>query len=218
MEQATSKQVNYLIKLGLDKSEAEKLTKSEASKKIKDLMLNSIEKESETTTSTTETKKKSSTKTKAKADTPKVETTSNKVNYETDNKVIEMLLNSMRTDDDFKKKTKVQESKFDEFAIYVYNYAKKNNVSGGFYIDTDNKDFANLEKTFNDKGFETCMSELYKTDTKKETKETSKENKKATTSTTNKSVENKVEIKETETKSKSKAELAFEQLCMELGI
>jgi hypothetical protein len=208
MEQATYKQVHYLIKLGLDKSEAEKLTKSEASKKIKDLTLKSIEKESKTTASTTETKKKSSTKSKDKVETVSVDTKTS--NYETNNKLIDMFLNCMKTNQDFLKKTKVQESKLDEFAIYIYNYAIKNKVNNGFFVDTDSKDFKELENKFVKDGFETCMSELTSSKTKIETVKTTEKPKAKTT----KKTETKVVEKVAENKKLSD----YEQLCLKLGL
>lgn len=235
MEQATEKQVILLVKLGLEKEQAEKLSKYEASKKIKEIMINKRGGVKTTSSSTKKEKVVNTTTKEPKKDTKNIVNDDyddfddvvekpKKSNYETHNDMIEMLLNQMRTDKDFLSKTKVGENKFDELAIFLYNYAKKNHKSGGFCLDTNSESYQKLEQEFLDKGFEKCMEDLCGKEPNKDTKtinKTTPKTKKTTTKNTSEKVESEVVIGtkvKTQPNKKVDSDDLYEQLCFDLGI
>lgn len=208
MENATSKQIALLVKLGLDKSEAQKLTKIEASKKIKELLLsNNKIKDKKAETKTTKSK---STKTASSTKTSTTSTT------KTNNKVDEIFLNAIKQEYSINKEFSklFPENKLDELATYSCWYAKTNQSGGTFGFD------GNLLLTLAKELVETLdnggsVNDLMK-ESKKETKV--KEAKTTTTKTTTSKTKKETPKKETKVETKEKELSAYEQLCIELGI
>ena len=218
MEKITEKQLAYLIKLGKTEKEVSNLTKTQASKMIVETLKAQkeqpkVEPQTETPKKATSTKKTTSKKA-TKTETPKTD------NKSVNTDLVEALTNAIKVayNGELKKELSfLQESKIDELAIFIIEYAKKNAKSGGFGLDTKtlldlSKKFSEQPKKQEPKQFSFNIDFNNNTETKKETKEnktkeTKKTTKKASTST------KKVETPKKDTK-KAKDNDLFEQLCL----
>ena len=229
MEKITEKQLAYLMKLGKTEKEIKDLTKAQASQLIVDTIkaqkdTPKAEKPKTESKKDTSTKKETSKKTTTKKATTK---TTSKAKGVSDSDLVERLTQAIKIayNGELKKELAfIQESKIDELAMFIVEYAKKNAKSGGFGLDT--KTLLDLSKKFSEQPKKQDKAEFSfnidfnnNTETKKETKENkTKETKKTTkkASTTTKKAEPK-KVAETPKKDTKKAKTndeLFEQLAM----
>lgn len=218
MEKITEKQAQYLIKMGKTEKDIKNLTKAQASQLIVETLKAKKEQpkkvETETPKKTTSTKKETSKKaTTTKTEKPKTDSKS------ADTDLAEALTKAIKVAYNGELKNELsflQESKIDELAIFIIEYAKKNAKNGGFGLDTKtlldlSKKFAEQPKKQEQMQFSFNIDFNNNTETKKETKENkTKETKKTTKKA---STTKKAETPKKDT-SKAKDNDLFEQLCL----